>query len=129
LPSRMKHLYCYITLISLILLCGCSEKPKLDGFNSDVWKNDKKACSEKREYMAEKIFEQTTKLKGIDDDDIIELFGKPETSNWESRGKKSFSYYITPGSQCDSSLVLEGAKIVFEFDALGRVSLVTEEKF
>src|SRR5690606_34528693 len=98
-------------------------------FNSEAWKNDKKACGGKREYMAEKIFEQTTKLKGVDDDEIIELFGKPESSNWETRGKKSFMYYISKGSQCDPGLVLEGSKIVFEFDALGRVNLVTEKRF
>jgi hypothetical protein len=116
-------------LLFTTLLFSCSEKPNLDGFNSEVWKKDKYGCEGKREYMAEKLFEQSSRLKGMDDDDLIDLFGKPEFYDWESRGKKSFLYYIRPGSQCDSGMMLEGAKIVFEFDALGRVRLVTEKRF
>ena len=71
----------------------------------------------------------STKLKGMDDDDLADFLGKPEKSNWEARGKKTYYYYIQPGSQCSSDLMLEGSKLAVEFDALGRVKMVTEQRF
>ena len=115
----------------MLVVSGCSEKkPKLPGFNSELWKSDKKGCMGKRTYLSEYLFENSVNIKGMNDDDILELMGKPEKTNWEDRGKKTYYYFIQPGSQCDtSSLVLEGIKIAFEFDALGRVKLVTEQKY
>lgn len=119
------HFFIFLLLLSF----ACSEKPKIEGFNSEVWKKDKKGCSGKRAYLAEIILSKSQELRGLDDDEIAELLGKPEATDWESRERKIYFYYIQAGSQCDSSLILEGAKIAIEFDALGRVHLITERKF
>lgn len=119
------------TLICSFVLGACSQKqkPKLDGFNSELWKKDKKGCDGKRSYLAEILFSKSSELKGVDDDDLADLLGKPEKINWEERGKKTYYYYLQPGSQCNSKLMLEGTQLAVEFDALGRVKLVTEQKF
>jgi hypothetical protein len=127
-------LYNIIIAICLVITVGVSsctkDKPKLEGFNSELWKADKKGCNGKRIYLSEFLFTNSVNIKGMKDNDILELMGKPEKTNWEDRGKKTYYYFIQPGSQCDStSLLLEGTKIAFEFDALGRVKLVTEQKY
>jgi hypothetical protein len=122
---------CLITLLSLLALSACSsnQKPQLEGFNSELWKNDKKGCEGKRSILAEAVLANSIKLKGMDDDDVADFLGKPEKSNWEERGKKTYYYYIQPGSQCNSDLMLEGSKLAVEFDALGRVKMITEQRF
>jgi hypothetical protein len=126
----MKIFYCISFLISLICISACKEqKPKLEGFNSEIWKSDKLGCNGKRAYLAELLFSKSTEMKGMDDDDVAELLGKPEKSNWETRGKKTYYYYFQPGRQCSSDNILEGTKVAIEFDALGRVKLITEQKF
>src|SRR5688500_17963469 len=127
----MRPFYIFIvTIIALTAATACSKpKPTLEGFNSELWKKDKRGCEGKRSYFAEILLTKSTDIKGMDDDDIAELLGKPEKSNWEDRGKKTYFYYIQPGNQCDSTMMLEGTKLAVEFDALGRVKLVTEQKF
>lgn len=119
-----------VTILALVAAPACSkQKPHLQGFNSDLWKKDKKGCEGKRSYLAEILFAHSKTLKGIDDDEVSKLLGNPESSNWEERGKKTYYYYIQSGKQCDSNLALEGSKIAVEFDALGRVKLITEQKY
>jgi hypothetical protein len=119
-----------ICFIAIMVSSCTKEKPKLEGFNSELWKADKKGCNGKRAYLSEFLFANSVNIKGMEDNDILEMMGKPEKTNWEDRGKKTYYYFIQPGSQCDSStLLLEGTKIAFEFDALGRVKLVTEQKY
>jgi hypothetical protein len=117
-------------LLTCSIYTSCNQKkPILEGFNSELWKKDKLGCNGKRAYLAEIIFSKSVELKGIDDDEVAELLGKPEKSNWETRGKKTYYYYFQPGKQCNSQSILEGPKVAIEFDALGRVKLVTEQKF
>jgi len=119
----------FIHFALILTLFACSQKPKLEGFNSDVWKNDKKGCEGKRAYLAEVLLAKNQQLRGMDDDDLVNLLGKPEATNWESRGRKTYYYFIQKGSQCDQNLVLEGVKLAVDFDALGRVHIITEKKF
>lgn len=126
--STRKTQWHFFLLLSMLTF-ACSKKPKIEGFNSEVWKKDKKGCTGKRAYLGEIILSRSQDLKGMDDDDIVELLGKPEATDWEARERKIYFYYIQSGSQCNSSLILEGAKIAIEFDALGRVHLITERKF
>jgi hypothetical protein len=127
----MRPFYIFIaTIITLAGTSACSKpQPTLEGFNSELWKKDKKGCDGKRSYFAEILLAKSTEIKGMDDDDVAELLGKPEKSSWEDRGKKTYIYYIQPGKQCDTSFILEGIKLAIEFDALGRVKLVTEQKY
>lgn len=115
--------------IILIFTFSCSEKPKLSGFNSESWQNDKGGCNGKRSILVDTLLAQTSKLKGTSEEDLVELIGKPDTYVPQDRGKKAWHYFTQNGSQCDKNLILEGPKIVVEFDALGRVNLVTEKKF
>jgi hypothetical protein len=119
----------FLVPIILIFCIGCSEKPNLSGFNSDIWKKDKAGCEGKRSILVDTLLAQVSLLKGIKEDQLTQILGKPEKYIPQDRGKKSWHYYTQNGSQCDKNLILEGPKIVVEFDALGRVSLVTEKKF
>lgn len=119
----------FLVPLLLFLCLNCSEKRKVPGFNSDLWKKDKKGCSGTRKILADQLLSESQPLRGMDDDEVIELLGKPEGSNWETRGKKTFYYYTGTGSQCDSNMLIPGPKLEVEFNALGRVDIITERKF
>jgi hypothetical protein len=118
-----------IFFIASLIFSSCKEAPKLEGFNSELWKEDKKGCKGKRTYLSEILLTKTSDLRGVDDDDIVEILGKPDKYEGETRGKKTYYYYTQPGSQCESNLMLEGAQIVIEFNAIGKVNIITEKKF
>ncbi|MBX9852439.1 MAG: hypothetical protein K2X86_11870 [Cytophagaceae bacterium] len=118
-----------IFFISLMFLSGCKETPKLEGFRSQLWIEDKNGCNGKRTYLAEILLSKTTELKGTDDDDLVKILGKPDKYEGGDRGKRVYYYYTQQGSQCGSGLLLEGTKIMIEFDALGKVRMITERKY
>ncbi|HEY8401724.1 MAG TPA: hypothetical protein VIK89_10700 [Cytophagaceae bacterium] len=111
----------------LILFSSCSSDLEIEGFNSEIWKKDKKACLDNRKNELKVLLEKKEILKGESDSDILKLLGKPDEINQGSRGKKYFIYYIEPGAQCTSSPGKTGKKMVIEFDALGRARMIREE--
>lgn len=112
------------------LLIGCSTKEEIRNFDSEQWKTDRRGCLGKRKNLVQPILEVRDSLKGMDDDVLVDLMGKPEKTYYFSRGKKSYEYYIEPGSQCDpgSKYKSEGNRIVFEINAIGNVSLIVIKK-
>lgn len=111
------------------LLIGCSTKEEIRNFDAEQWKADKRGCLGKRKNLVQPILAVRDSLKGMDDDVLVDLLGKPEKTFYFSRGKKSYEYFIEPGSQCDpGKYKSEGNRIVFEINAIGNVSLIVIKK-
>jgi len=118
----------FLLLLAAILFSTCKSKKKFPGFDSDGWKLDKNACEGKREGFFKAYPNLKAELKGVDDDDLTDIFGNPEKTFYYGRGRKDYVYFITPGSQCGGKYALEGKELVIEIDALGFVNIATEQQ-
>jgi len=119
----------FLLLLAAILFSTCKPQKKFPGFDSEGWKLDKNACEGKREGFYKAYPNLKVELKGTDDDDLTDIFGNPEKTFYYGRGRKDYVYFISPGSQCDSSkYALEGKELVIEINALGFVNIATEQQ-
>jgi hypothetical protein len=118
--------------IPVVFIClffiSCGTDNHMKGFNEEDWKTDHKGCSGKRLRLTMAILNNKAAWKGMDDDVLIDLLGKPEKSFYYERNAKAFSYFIEPGSQCEGSgLKTEGRKFTAEVNATGFVNLIRIE--
>ena len=100
----------------------------MKNFDQQRWKSDLKGCKGWRITLVDSIISNKKEWKGMDDDVLLDLLGKPEKSFYYERNAKAFSYYIEPGSQCPGSeQSSEGRKFTAEINATGFVNLVRIE--
>jgi hypothetical protein len=95
---KMKKLF-----IVLVLAGACGKPlPTLEGIDLSQWKNDKKGCNHFREKMITQLTDQKEKLKGLSEDDVIALLGRPDQNELYKRNEKFFKYFLVPGPSCKS---------------------------
>jgi len=96
--------------IVLALTAGACGKPlpTLEGIDMKQWKDDKNGCHHFREKLIDTLTSQKDKLKGLSEDDIIALLGRPDQNELYKRNEKFFKYFLEPGPSCssDSSAML-----------------------
>lgn len=113
----------------LLMLSACSSTPKIEGFNSETWKNDPNACENQREDYYELLLAQKSTLLSLDYDAVIKLFGKPDERDLYERGQWFYYYYFNPGPACDASISREQVpRMILRFSAQGDVTEVTFRK-
>ena len=111
------------------MLSACSSTPKIEGFNSETWKNDPNACENQREDYYELLLAQKSTLLSLDYDAVIKLFGKPDERDLYERGQWFYYYYFNPGPACDASISREQVpRMILRFSAQGDVTEVTFRK-
>ena len=119
----------FLLLFVAVLLITCKQKKKFQDFDSELWKQDQKACQDKRETILKSIPNFKAELKGMDDDDLTELLGNPEKTFYYGRGRKDYVYFLSSGLQCNkNSSAMEGRELVIEINALGFVNIATEQQ-
>jgi hypothetical protein len=118
-----KAKYCLFLTIAILFSCG--KNYNIPDFDKVSWQNDKKGCKGDRVSLAKTILKNSTSLKGMDDDVMVEILGHPEKTVYYGRGRKDYNYYVQPGSQCNPDAPKAGSRIVVEFDALGYVNIIT----
>lgn len=101
----------------LLILQACEEKVELDNFDKKLWKEDLRGCNGQRKGQLDTIREQKEKLKGLSQNQIIHIFGKPDFIELYKRNQRFYIYYYQKGHQCitnDKKLKLdfENDKIV-----------------
>jgi len=104
--------------VLLLIIASCGKPlPQLDNLDLERWKNDKFACGHDREKMIESLTSQIEKLKGLSQDDIVKLLGRPDENELYKRNQKFFYYYLTPGKKCAKDSVSQ--KLSLRFNAMG----------
>jgi len=105
-------------MVLAIIVAGCGKPlPELNNIDLEKWKNDKFACGHEREKMRESLTAQTDKLKGLSQDDVVKLLGRPDENELYKRNQKFFYYYLTPGKKCNQDSVPQ--KLSLRFNAMG----------
>ncbi len=119
----MKKLFILVWLITVA--CG-KNLPALDGIDLKQWKTDKNGCFHFREKMIGSLRAQKEKLKGLSEDDIIALLGRPDQNELYKRNQKFFYYSLEPSAKCEAS-VPSPKKLLIRFTAMGFAKEVVVE--
>ncbi len=91
-----------ILFFSLICIqFGCQTKVSLDNFNIDVWKNDKFGCKNLRLVEVKSLIAQKEKIKGLGQNQIIQLLGKPDFQELYARNQRFYIYFYQKNETCD----------------------------
>jgi len=114
----MKKYIFYISLLFLVAI-SCKEKKVIQGFDASAWKLSRMGCEGKRSDQVNFILNNKKEWLGIDDDEIVDLLGRPERSYYYERNVRAFGYYLNAGKQCDSNQISFGKRIIVEFNATG----------
>ncbi len=114
----MKNYIFYFPILFFLSL-SCKEKKEIEGFNTSAWSLGKMGCEGQRSEQVNLILNNKKEWLGLDDDEIVELLGRPERSYYYERNVRAFGYYLATGKQCDINQGKFGKRIVVEFNATG----------
>ena len=115
-----------IFILGNIFLSSCRETPLLKGFDSKIWKNDRNACKDLRKKQIEYIQKDKDKLKGLGQNQILSLLGKPDAHELYDRNQRFYVYFFTKGNQCEGKTdINRGNTLKLRFSAMDAVTEIT----
>lgn len=124
-----KRLYILLFVITLLILIGYSvasnstKIPNIEGMDYSLWKSDLYGCNSDRENLINLIISNKEKFLRFNQNQMIDILGKPENQTLYSRGQTFFYYYIKYHPSCGEKNALsdsEQIKLEIRFDALNR---------
>lgn len=118
-----------ILILSLLFLIACQEAPKLDNFDNARWIKDRLACNDNRKDLIPSLEKQIEKLKGLGQNQILSILGKPDFHELHERNQRFYIYFFEKGEQCNTKMTTVDIKakktLKLRFSALDRVTEVT----
>ncbi len=113
-----------ISLISLFFLFSCSTNlPEIEGMDYEAWVTDKYGCSGKRIELVSLIDLNSEKFLRYNQNEMIDILGRPENQTLFTRSQTIFYYYIRHNPNCTSQETMQEddqVKLEIRFDALNR---------
>jgi hypothetical protein len=100
----------------IFFACG-KPLPTFENLDIAKWKEDKAACGKVRLETMEELTRQKDKLKGLSQDNIVELLGRPDQNELYKRNQKFFYYLLSPGKECGSDSTAH--RLSLRFNAMG----------
>jgi hypothetical protein len=105
-------------------LAACGSPKKIDGFDSAAWQADRLGCGGGRKALRESFDNVRRELKGLTQDEVLDVLGKPDFQRLYERNQKFYVYFLEPGVQCEGKADASQARTaVVRFSA---IELVTE---
>jgi hypothetical protein len=99
---------------------SCSKQPILPGFDSQKWQDDADGCDSQRIQLVDEVLNRKAELVGLGQNEIVEIFGKPNRHELYSRNKKAFVYFVGGGPDCIEQKEIAD-KLVIRFNGIGRL--------
>ncbi|GHM98543.1 hypothetical protein WSM22_00330 [Cytophagales bacterium WSM2-2] len=102
--------------------------PTFEGMDLNQWKEDKNGCKKERLKMLTPFRDQQDKLKGLSEDKIIALLGRPDQNELYKRNQKFYKYFIEPGNSCETDSA--SLMLTIRFNAMGlakEINFVSED--
>ncbi|MBV6645566.1 MAG: hypothetical protein KI790_08965 [Cyclobacteriaceae bacterium] len=94
-----------------VLLIGCYQAPKVDGFDREKWVSSKDLCDEYRVNISALLIKDNSPILSSTQNEVQKLLGSPERHRLYRRNQKIFYYPLScSGTQ----------ELMIIFDALGR---------
>jgi hypothetical protein len=114
------RIYKWLSLFFLVcLMTGCGrENISLNNFNESQWKDDRMACTDKREKLSVTLISQKNQLLSHDEMDIVKVLGKPDEQELYKRNEKFYYYYVEPSATCQSGSK-NAKRLIIRFNAVG----------
>ena len=113
-----------ISIIVLTFLFSCTTNfPKIDGMDYMKWKTDNYGCGGDRMNLIGLIHENKDKFLRFNQNQLIDILGKPDNQTLYTRGQTIFYYYIKYHQKCENTETRndeENIKLEIRFDALNR---------
>ena len=120
----MMKIFISISLILTVFLSSCSTKlPEIEGMNYDAWVTDKYGCRGERMDLVSLIDINQDKFLRYNQNEIIDILGRPENQTLFTRSQTIFYYYISYNPACngkEARMEDEQVKLEIRFDALNR---------
>lgn len=89
-----------LLFLGFILVSCTGSSPDLANFNEKEWIRDKNGCENIRESMISPLEESLDKLKGLSENEILQVLGSPDLNELYKRNQKFYIYNITPSIDC-----------------------------
>ncbi|WKK80459.1 hypothetical protein [Marivirga arenosa] len=86
----------------IMSILSCESLPQLEGIDLDAWKQDQDGCNENRIKQIDLLLSQKDKLKGLSQNEMIELLGVADKHQLYERSQKFFIYYLEPNENCSN---------------------------
>tara|TARA_Y100000590_G_scaffold195039_1_gene221513 strand:+ start:314 stop:700 length:387 start_codon:yes stop_codon:yes gene_type:complete len=113
-----------ISIIVLTFFFSCTTNfPKIDGMDYMKWKTDNYGCGGDRMNLIGLIHENKDKFLRFNQNQLIDILGKPDNQTLYTRGQTIFYYYIKYHQKCENTETRndeENIKLEIRFDALNR---------
>lgn len=74
--------------------------------------------------MAASLKDQKEKLLGLNEKQLVKLLGRPDQNELYKRNQKFYTYYLTPGPECGTTIT-SSQILVVRFNAMGLANEVT----
>jgi hypothetical protein len=113
-----------ISLISAIFMFSCSTTlPEIEGMDYEAWVLDKYGCAGERIELVSLIDVNKEKFLRYNQNEIIDILGRPENQTLFTRSQTIFYYYISFNPACEGQetrMEDDQVKLEIRFDALNR---------
>jgi hypothetical protein len=112
-----------LILLVLISITSCYKKIELRNFEPTLWKADHDGCKGDRNKLLPDLNEIKKQFEGMSE--THQYLGKPNRQELKERNCKSYYYFISPTSACESIIPSDKTSfLIVEMDALNRVMLM-----
>lgn len=76
-------------------------------------------CNGQRLELVDELMTRKSEITGLGQEEIVDVLGKADMHELYSRNKKSFTYFILNGPDCEKPTA-SPSKLIIRFDGLGR---------
>ncbi len=123
--------YFFVFIIFLTFSSCNSKKPDFKNFDFNKWNSDRKGCKNLRLTQKTALNALKQDIKGVSQNDIAEIFGRPDAQILDERNKKIYVYYLETGEQCLNERIQKPSQsetVALYFNAVGLVIEMTFQK-
>lgn len=112
---------CIVLVVAILVLASCSTPTDIDGFNEQAWQSDKDGCEGLRFKLKDELELVKDQIKGLNNDEVISVLGKPNKTLLDKRNQKYFIYAISPSKNCPNHEQGAPSELSLRFSAIGLV--------
>jgi outer membrane protein assembly factor BamE (lipoprotein component of BamABCDE complex) len=125
----MNQLKKTFVLLNLVFIAACKEIPQLENFDKLEWTKDRQGCQNLRRKHLQSLENQRDKFKGLGQNQVMQLLGKPDIQELYNRNQRFYVYFYEKGSQCEGKAdIINGKFIKIRISALDAVTEVLIQK-
>ena len=120
----MPRSFLFFSLLFLLSQCGPPPK-EFASFDRAAFAADRNGCQGVRQARQAELERIRRDLRGLSQDQILAVLGKPDRQRLGKRNGKQYIYFLAPGSQCDPT-ASPARTLVLYYSAL---EIVTEASY